>query len=69
MEGSDVRATENKLVLLLDYDKFEFIKVLLKNRAKIVWCTRTHARTHSAHARTHTARTQVHEVASVRDRG
>ena len=31
---------ENKLVVLLDLDKFEFIKVLMKNRAKIFYCTR-----------------------------
>lgn len=29
---------EHKLVLLLDYDKFNFIKLLLRNRAKIVYC-------------------------------
>ena len=26
--------------MLLDFDKFELIKLLLKNRIKIVWCTR-----------------------------
>eukprot|EP01099_Mayorella_cantabrigiensis_P004442 TRINITY_DN3345_c0_g2_i1.p1 TRINITY_DN3345_c0_g2~~TRINITY_DN3345_c0_g2_i1.p1 ORF type:complete len:224 (-),score=53.07 TRINITY_DN3345_c0_g2_i1:20-691(-) len=31
---------ENNLVALLDYEKFEFIKVLLYNRWKIVYCTR-----------------------------
>eukprot|EP00854_Cymbomonas_tetramitiformis_P003845 gene3845-4801_t len=36
-EGNDV---ENKLVLLLDVDKFSLIKVLLKNQTKIVWCTK-----------------------------
>ena len=30
---------ENQLVLMLDYDKFDLIK-LLKNRTRIVWCTR-----------------------------
>ena len=37
--GED-RDVENKLVQLLDFDKFELIKELLKNRLKIVWCTR-----------------------------
>jgi pre-mRNA-splicing helicase BRR2 len=36
----DERDVENKLVLLLDYDKFDLIKTLLRNRLKIVWCTR-----------------------------
>jgi hypothetical protein len=31
---------ENNLVLLLDMDKFALVKLLLKNRLKIVWCTR-----------------------------
>ncbi|RQM21724.1 hypothetical protein B5M09_001509 [Aphanomyces astaci] len=39
-EPSELGHCENKLVLLLDYDKFEFIKVLLVNRAKVVYCTR-----------------------------
>ncbi len=34
------RDCENKLVLLFEYDKFDFIKLLLKNRLKIVYCTR-----------------------------
>jgi len=38
-EGSD-QDCENALVMLLDFDKFDLIKVLLKNRVKIVWCTR-----------------------------
>ncbi|RRT66326.1 hypothetical protein B296_00040292 [Ensete ventricosum] len=38
-EGDD-RDVENRLVMLLDYDKFELIKLLLRNRLKIVWCTR-----------------------------
>ena len=37
--GED-RDVENRLVQLLDFDKFELIKELLKNRLKIVWCTR-----------------------------
>ena len=35
----DERECENKLVLLLDIDKFDFIKIVLKNRAKILYCT------------------------------
>ncbi|KAG6487258.1 DExH-box ATP-dependent RNA helicase DExH12-like [Zingiber officinale] len=38
-EGDD-RDVENRLVMLLDYDKFQLIKLLLRNRLKIVWCTR-----------------------------
>lgn len=38
--GSDLSACENRLVLLLDYDKFDFIKLLLTNRAKVLYCTR-----------------------------
>lgn len=40
LNGAEERAVENKLVLLLDFDKFDFIKVLLKNRAKLFYCTR-----------------------------
>lgn len=36
----DERVCENKLVVLLDFDKFDFIKTLLRNRAKIFYCTR-----------------------------
>ena len=40
MQEFEGRECENKLVMLLDaYDKFDFIKVLLKNRNKIVYCT------------------------------
>ncbi|TMW65358.1 hypothetical protein Poli38472_008000 [Pythium oligandrum] len=38
--GADLSACENRLVLLLDYDKFDFIKLLLENRAKVLYCTR-----------------------------
>ena len=38
-EGDD-REVENKLVLHLQFDKFSLIKFLLRNRLKIVWCTR-----------------------------
>lgn len=37
---TDERSVENKLVVLLGFDKFEFIKLLLTNRAKIFYCTR-----------------------------
>ena len=33
------RQVENRLVVLLDYDKFEFIKLLLANRHTVVYCT------------------------------
>ncbi|KAK7849541.1 dexh-box atp-dependent rna helicase dexh12 [Quercus suber] len=38
-EGDD-REVESKLLLLLQFDKFSLIKILLRNRLKIVWCTR-----------------------------
>ncbi|WVZ78242.1 hypothetical protein U9M48_025985 [Paspalum notatum var. saurae] len=38
-EGDD-RDVENRLVMLLDYEKFDLIKLLLRNRLKIIWCTR-----------------------------
>ncbi|KAM7481884.1 hypothetical protein LguiB_006467 [Lonicera macranthoides] len=38
-EGDD-REVENKLVMHLQFDKFPLIKFLLRNRVKIVWCTR-----------------------------
>ena len=37
---TDDRACENKLVGLLDYDKFDLIKMLIINRAKIFYCIR-----------------------------
>ncbi len=37
---SDDRLCENKLVVLLDFDKFDFIKLIMKNKAKIFYCTR-----------------------------
>lgn len=36
----DERLCENQLVLLLDVERFDFIKKLLKNRFKIYYCTR-----------------------------
>ncbi|GFR50198.1 hypothetical protein Agub_g12366 [Astrephomene gubernaculifera] len=36
----DQRAVENELVLSLGFEHFELIKELIRNRLKIVWCTR-----------------------------
>ena len=33
------REVENHLVLLLGYDCFEFIKVIVKNRDMVLYCT------------------------------
>ncbi|PON97647.1 U5 small nuclear ribonucleoprotein 200 kDa helicase [Trema orientale] len=38
-EGDDVEV-ENKLVLQFQLEKFDLVKFLLRNRLKIVWCTR-----------------------------
>lgn len=38
--AGDLSACENQLVLLLDYDKFDFIKLMLENRVKVLYCTR-----------------------------
>ena len=38
-EGED-REVENRLVMKLDFNKFDVIKELLQNRSKIVWCMR-----------------------------
>lgn len=40
LEHSDSREAENKLVMLLDFDKFDLIKMLLANQAAVVWCTK-----------------------------
>ncbi|KAJ1033874.1 hypothetical protein NDA16_000082 [Ustilago loliicola] len=37
---SDVRDCENSLMELFDYDKFELVQILTKNRDAVVWCTR-----------------------------
>lgn len=37
---SNVRDCENSLMELFDYDKFEAVELLIKNRELIVWCTR-----------------------------
>ncbi|KAJ3695012.1 hypothetical protein LUZ60_000389 [Juncus effusus] len=39
-EGSDDRDVEGKLVQVLEYDKFDLVKLLVRNRFKIVWCTK-----------------------------
>ncbi|TDH71432.1 uncharacterized protein CCR75_005989 [Bremia lactucae] len=40
LKEADLSSCENRLVLLLDYDKFEFIKLILENRAKVLYCTK-----------------------------
>jgi len=40
LDAADDREAENALVALLDYDKFELIKLLLHNRLRVLWCTR-----------------------------
>lgn len=40
LAGEDLHDIENQLVLALDYSNFNLIKLLLKNRKKVVWCTR-----------------------------
>ena len=37
LEGTEIRDIENRLVMLLDYDKFDFIKLLLNNRKRILY--------------------------------
>ena len=39
VEQAEERDCENKLVVLLDYDKFDLIKLLLKHRWKVAACT------------------------------
>lgn len=38
--AKDARDCENKLVLLLDYDKFDLVKLLTRNRSVVLYCTR-----------------------------
>lgn len=40
LEEGDDREVENKLLVHLQFEKFSLIKYLLRNRLKIVWCTR-----------------------------
>lgn len=37
--ATDNHDCENKLVLLLDYEQFQFIKTLCKNRWTVLYCT------------------------------
>eukprot|EP00923_Selenidium_pygospionis_P000890 GHVN01001382.1.p1 GENE.GHVN01001382.1~~GHVN01001382.1.p1 ORF type:complete len:2211 (-),score=363.43 GHVN01001382.1:2249-8881(-) len=37
---SDIQQCENKLVMILKYENFEFAKLILKNRWKVYFCTR-----------------------------
>lgn len=37
---SNMRDVENSLMDLFDYEKFDLVKTLTKNREKIVWCTK-----------------------------
>ncbi|KAH0659375.1 hypothetical protein KY289_028123 [Solanum tuberosum] len=39
-ESGDDRDVETKLLVHLQYDKFNLIKYLLRNQLKVVWCTR-----------------------------
>jgi len=52
---ADERQVENDLVGLLGFEKFDFIKLLLRNRLKIVYCTRL------IHADGETARSAIEE--------
>ena len=38
--ASDQRSVENELVLSLGFEQFELIKELIKNRLRVVWCTK-----------------------------
>lgn len=40
LQDQDELECESKLIVLLDVDKFDFIKLLLRNRAKIFYCTK-----------------------------
>lgn len=39
LQGNDSRFIENELVFLLDYERFDFIKLLLKNKKKSMYFT------------------------------
>ena len=52
LQGSESdREVENLLVTLLEYDKFDMIKELLRNRLKIVWCIRLERADHDERKR------------------
>lgn len=38
--GSSLRECENQLMELFDYDKFDLVRILTKNRDVVVWCTK-----------------------------
>jgi len=40
LQSPDSRYIENELVPLLDYERFDFVKLLVRNRKKITFCTR-----------------------------
>jgi pre-mRNA-splicing helicase BRR2 len=40
LDAADDREAENALVALLDFDKFDLIKLLMYNRHRVLWCTR-----------------------------
>lgn len=50
---------ENLLVSLLEYDKFDMIKELLRNRLKIVWCIRLERAENDDRARLEVALDQI----------
>lgn len=40
LEKKDTRDIENKLVMLLDFERFDLVKELILNKERIVWCMR-----------------------------
>lgn len=40
LQNSEPRFVENELVFLLDYERFDLIKLLFKNRKTVLFCTR-----------------------------
>eukprot|EP00889_Picochlorum_renovo_P000055 jgi/Picre1/27085/NNA_000055.t1 len=40
LQSSDTREMENKLVMLLDFERFDLVKELIINKDRIVWCMR-----------------------------
>lgn len=40
LQQADERVCENDLLVLLDYERFELIRVLLQNRAKVLFCSK-----------------------------
>jgi len=58
LEMDDERAVENRLVELLQFEKFDFIRMLLRNRLKIVLCTKI------AHAEDESQRQKIEDDAT-----